>query len=383
MPGTLAILLVIFYLFAPLGIIYLTDHYRWINKLGAILVVYIVGFVLGFFINNFSSEILEIQEILVSVSIIMAIPLMLFSSDIKKWTKLAPKGLLSLLLGVISLVIIVITGYKIFSANSSEEFVKVGGMLVGVYTGGTPNLAALKMVLNVSDELFLVINSYDMLLSAVYLFFLMSVGNRVFNFFLTRSRTVDHIDDSPEVKEVFWGLMKKKRTIPLLKVSGLSVLIVGLSLLIMYIVPDKIQMMLLVLSITTLSIGASFFKWVNKTERSFELGMYLILIFSLVIASKVNINSFKVIDFNLFYYMTYVVFATLTLHVVLSKLFKVDSDTIMITSTALICSPPFVPVVASAIKNKSLIIPGLTIGIIGYAIGNYLGILISQLLTLL
>jgi uncharacterized membrane protein len=40
-------------------------------------------------------------------------------------------------------------------------------------------------------------------------------------------------------------------------------------------------------------------------------------------------------------------------------------------------SPPFVPVVAHALKNKYIIISGLIIGIIGYAIGNYLGVLLA------
>jgi uncharacterized membrane protein len=38
---------------------------------------------------------------------------------------------------------------------------------------------------------------------------------------------------------------------------------------------------------------------------------------------------------------------------------------------------------AAAMKNKDVLIPGLTIGVIGYAAGNYLGFLMSQLLSIL
>jgi uncharacterized membrane protein len=34
----------------------------------------------------------------------------------------------------------------------------------------------------------------------------------------------------------------------------------------------------------------------------------------------------------------------------------------------------FVPVVAGALKNKDVIITGITVGIIGYVIDNYLGV---------
>jgi uncharacterized membrane protein len=74
------------------------------------------------------------------------------------------------------------------------------------------------------------------------------------------------------------------------------------------------------------------------------------------------------------------VFGSLALHVLLARLFRVDTDTLLITSTAAICSPPFVGMVAVAIRNRSLIPAGITTGIVGYAIGNYLGISVSLLL---
>jgi uncharacterized membrane protein len=45
-----------------------------------------------------------------------------------------------------------------------------------------------------------------------------------------------------------------------------------------------------------------------------------------------------------------------------------------------ICSPLFVPVIAAAIGNKKVIVSGLTVGIIGYAIGNYLGYIVAEVL---
>ena len=59
---------------------------------------------------------------------------------------------------------------------------------------------------------------------------------------------------------------------------------------------------------------------------------------------------------------------------------KIDADTVIISGSALICSPPFVPVVAAALKNKEIILTGMIVGVAGYAIGNYLGIFIAYLL---
>ena len=64
----------------------------------------------------------------------------------------------------------------------------------------------------------------------------------------------------------------------------------------------------------------------------------------------------------------------------LSRIFRVDADTAVITSVAMINSPLFVPMIADRMKNRGVILTGITIGIIGYAVGNYLGVLLASLL---
>ncbi|MCK5701308.1 MAG: DUF819 family protein, partial [Cyclobacteriaceae bacterium] len=91
-------------------------------------------------------------------------------------------------------------------------------------------------------------------------------------------------------------------------------------------------------------------------------------------------NMFHVEYLHLFSFVALVVLGSMAIHVFLSYIFKVDSDTTIITITALTYSAPFVPVVAGALKNKNLIISGLTVGILGYAIGNYLGLAIAYFL---
>jgi uncharacterized membrane protein len=134
------------------------------------------------------------------------------------------------------------------------------------------------------------------------------------------------------------------------------------------------------LLITTLGILASLIPSVNRTEKTFELGMYFILIFSLVVASMADLQKFIAASPSILLYVSLAVFGSLLVQVILSKIFKVDADTLMITSTAFICSPPFVPVVAGALKNKEIIVSGLTVGIIGYAVGNYLGVMVALVL---
>ena len=267
-----------------------------------------------------------------------------------------------------------------------EDLWKISGMLVGVYTGGTPNLASLKMMLNVSPDLYIITHTYDMILSSIYLLFLITLGKTVFSLFLkpfpvlweNSSIRMSQLDGSDPYK----GILKKYTLIPLSKAFAFSLLIFAFAGGISLLFPDRIQSVVVILLITTLGIAFSLVPSINKIEKTFELGMYLILIFSLVVSSMADFSDFSNTNSHLFIFITYVVFGTLLVHVLLAYIFKVDSDTLMVTSAALICSPPFVPVIASAIKNKQVVISGLTVGILGYAIGNYLGYFVAQVLKL-
>jgi uncharacterized membrane protein len=258
---------------------------------------------------------------------------------------------------------------------------KVAGMLVGVYTGGTPNLVSLKVALGVDPNLFVMTSTYDMLVGAATIILFITVGPKLFRAILPpfkHDRTVTETDlaiAEAESFEDYSGMIKKSRLLPLIKAFGIAVCIFIISYGISLLLPGFSQMVVVILSITTFSIIASLIPWINRIEKTFQLGMYFVLVFSFTIASMADLGVIFSIGFlGLFAYITYAYFGTLFLHILLSKIFKVNADDFLITTTAFVFSPPFVPVVAGALKNKDVIITGITVGIIGYIIGNYLGV---------
>lgn len=209
----------------------------------------------------------------------------------------------------------------------------------------------------------------------------MSCGIRFFRIIL--SRDVTHYTNENKQDVIGASEADNKKHFPKTLASlGLSILIIGIGMGMSLLVSGKVDdMLVLILTMTTLSIAASFLPFVKKMEKSYDLGMYFVLVFSLVVASMVDVTS---IDYsagvNIIAYITFVIFASLMLSIIFSKIFKVDADTMVITSVALINSPLFVPMIAESMKNKKVIITGVAVGVIGYAVGNYLGIIVSQIL---
>ncbi len=279
----------------------------------------------------------------------------------------------------------IFVGYWIFR-DSIPEIWKVSGMLTAVYTGGTPNMAAMKTALNVSSEVYLMTHTYEVALGAIYLLFILSVGQRVFMLFLpafklpeTGNVKVDDIDMEDEL-ESYKGYFEKGTFFPVLGAFGLSVLIFAVSYGSSFLFPENFATAATILLITTFGIAFSFIPGIKKIRKTFQTGMYIILIFCIVVSSMADIRQLANISFNLFWYVGLAMFGSHILHAFLAKFFKIDADTVIISGSALICSPPFVPVVAGALKNREVILTGLIVGIAGYAVGNYLGVFIAYMI---
>ena len=410
------ILLVLFYLLFPVVLIYLVHKNPIFSKIGVVLLAYTVGLIIGnigilpegseqynALLNGrvrlpvkevaamvadgklpegdlYVNQIYSTQDVIMTIVIPLAIILLILSLNVKRWLRLAKTTFISLILALISVLSMVILGFFLFK-NDIPDIWKVGGMLIGVYSGGTPNLASIQAALNVDPSIFILTHTYDMLLCAILLLFLISFGQPVFNLILPKFniKTGTKTDEMAlkEVKELdnFKPLIQPENFKSIGVVVGLSIVIFGIGGGISFLVPESMAMAVVILTITTLAVLASFIPAINRIKVSYQLGMYLIIIFSLVVASMGNLTYMFNIDFiHLFLYVALTVFGSLILHVLLSIPFRIDTDTMIISSTALIYSPPFVPVVAGALKNKEIILSGIAIGVIGYVVGNYLGI---------
>ena len=387
------ILSLLFYFVVPYLVILLCRKYSVMNKIGEILALYIIGILISnvfVFPLGLGDSLKGIQDGLTSVMILLAFPMILFGCNFKKWK--LKNAIVALCIGLVSVIVIDVLGFYIFNDEHSG-FSKIAGLLIGVYTGGTPNLASLKIALDVDAETYIFVHTFDMIISFVYLVLLMSFGIKVFRLFLRQqdnkttrqqdSKTTRQQDNKTTSQSLAYSdIFTKKHFSKTLGAFGLAILIVGVGMGVSFLVSGKIDnMLVLILTMTTLSIAASFLPFLRKMEKSYDAGMYLVLIFSFVVATMVDITA---IDYksgiNIIMYIAFVIFCSLILSMILAKIFKVDSDTMVITSVALINSPLFVPMIAENMKNKNVIITGITVGIIGYAVGNYLGILVYQLL---
>ena len=110
--------------------------------------------------------------------------------------------------------------------------------------------------------------------------------------------------------------------------------------------------------------------------------MYLIYIFSIAMASMADFSELNLTDgLYQIYFLSIAVFGSLILHAIICRLLRVDADSMIVSSVSFINSPPFVPMMVVALKNKRVLIVGLGAGIVGYALGNHFGVIMQQFLS--
>jgi uncharacterized membrane protein len=372
-------LMVAFYVLFPALVIYLCQRYAFVDKIGAVIICYIGGIVIGN-LHLLPPDSFKVLDALTTVTIPIALPLLLYSMNIRRWFRLAGKTMVSLGLIIVAVMVMALAGNLLFNGKIDDAW-KVSGLMVGVYTGGTPNLAAIKTALSVDPSTYLAIHTADVAVSAVYILFAITIAQKVFLFFLPAfsSPTSRADTDAGEDINNYSGIFKKPVVKGLTNALMLSVLIFAIGGGLTLVLPKSISMAAAILVITTLGIAASTVPRIRKIPMTFQLGQYFILIFCLAVASMAELSRLLDTAPVLLVWVVVMVFGTMALHLLLSIVFKVDADTVLITSVAAICSPPFVPIVAGAIKNKEILVSGLTTGIIGYAIGNYLGVFCAYL----
>jgi uncharacterized membrane protein len=371
----------VFFVLFPVLVIYLCQRFPVLNKLGAVVICYAVGIIIGN-ISILPENIFGVQDTLMTMVIPLAIPLIFFSIDIKRWSRLAGKSMLSFTFVVVSVLITVCASYFIFRSLVGVEAWKVSGMLIGVYTGGTPNLAAIGTALHIDPTVYVATHVSDVVIGAVWLLIVITVLQRILLKFLP---PFQHLGDESQTEEQasfdsYAGIIQRKVILPLLGAFGIAVGIFAVGAALTLVVPQEFAMVVAILTVSTLGIAFSFIPAVRRIPMTFQLGQYLILIFCLVVSSMADIRELLNTAPAMIGLVAFVYFVSVAIHVALSAIARIDADTVIITSVAGLYSPPFVPMVASALKNKEVIVSGVITGIIGWVIGTYLGIAVAYTL---
>ena len=343
-PQTLRVFITLaLYVLLPVVIIEIFKRKMWMQRCGTVVAAYAAGLVMALtgltsLPQDSMEEMMfgEWQSLMMNLSVTLAIPLMLFKCDFRLWTRALPKTIVALIGGVIAVTIAVVSGFYLLRDRGIPEAGKVSAMLTGMYTGGTMNFNALGTMLNMDKTVMGLVLAFDMLLTVPLLFFILGGGYKLLRRWLPyqdettpafrrREKTLP-----PPVQDVedYDGIFTRDNFPGLAAGLGLSLLFLAVGAGVSYLLwktgivppdtenPDKpvISELAVILTITTLSVAASFFRSVRELPKTFEAGMFFILIFSVILASMFDWHSIGSHTWGIGLFILWIILCSMLLH---------------------------------------------------------------------
>lgn len=330
----------------------------------------------------------DVGEIGSHLAISIAIPLLLFSTNLNEVKKLSKTVLISFGSLIFATLLVTTIVYFVYAYNL-DNGKELSGMAVGLYTGGTPNLNTIGKMFQLDNTTIGIANLSDMMIGAVFYVFLLVLCKPLLSKILPSNKHIYLKADSDITNTDDLDLKHFKLSLILLRRIILAFIIAVFGALVGVVVwyvtgaVDGRLIDLLVpsmmITVTVLGIAASFNKNIRDTKGMNVVGQYFILVFSFALASSFDFSKMQELFLSIFILYGIITVGVFVVHVIIAKILKIDPDCTMVTLTAGLYGPAFIPAITKQIKNDELTVPGLITGSIGYAIGTFLGALLILL----
>ncbi|MEM7089666.1 MAG: DUF819 family protein [Pseudomonadota bacterium] len=364
------------YLLAPALLVVLARYNSLAARLGPIVLCYIAGLALG--MSGLQPD--DVKPVRVSIteaSLGLALPLLLFTVDLRAWGRIAGSALLSMLLAIIAVAVIASALFFVFDTRGVVEAQQLSGMAVGMYTGGLANMGAIKLALGIPENRYLLFATVDTGVGAVYLLFILTLApavlGRLLRPFPRNTASVGEQMSKP-------GRTRRHPGVEGLIALAGATLCVGGAVVLAPLIPIGNAQVMTVVLLTSFGLIGSLSPALRKNRFAPAIGMYLLYVFSFSVAAAMDLKALQSMEISVLVFVLIATFGSFGLHALLARLVGIDRDTFLITSVAAVMSPAFVPMVARSLGNPAILMSGMATGILGFALGNYLGISLAILL---
>jgi uncharacterized membrane protein len=375
----------------------LEERYRLFRSLGSALVGILAAMVLSNagVIPGESST----YEFLMGPAVSVGIALILFSVDVRTVFSAGPKMLIAFAIGATATAVGATVGALAWAPSVGEETWKLAGQFTGTYTGGGMNFAALGQALDTSPDLFTAATAADVIVTAFWMAACLSAplllgrgGAASPPAATARTEPEPGSAPTPQSERTDAGasggastdtlekaLFGTGRALHLTDVSALVVLAVG-TVTVAGWMGDRLPGLPDVLWLTTLSLALAQIPAVKRVAGAAMLGNYLVLLFLASNGARSVVANIFDVGPAVFYYAA----TTVAIHGAIifgvGRLVGLDAGTITVASQANVGGAASAMAMASARGYAEKLLPGVAVGLLGYAVGNYTGFAVAQLL---
>jgi len=320
----------------------------------------------------------------------LSIPMLLFKCDLKRIIKESGKMFLIVNVAIIcTMIFALIIGFILKNVPGIQGIM---AMQVGGYTGGTVNMMAMAKVYNVDAGVIQAAAvSGNLLVTGVLLIYSYLPSTK----WARRNYAHPHVqafesnaESGKSLAEIYW----KPKAISLrgfatTLATGFAITAISqylCQLIAMTGLNDSLKMIIgnpyLVMSTITVILVTIFPNYFNNLAGAEEIGSFMIMMFFVSLGLSAEFSSFINAGPVLIFTGLFLAFANFGSVMLFGKLFKWNLEEVISCSNATVGGPTSAAALAVNKGWSSLVVPSLLVGLYGYAVANYAGVLVASII---
>jgi uncharacterized membrane protein len=269
-------------------------------------------------------------------------------------------------------------GAFIFAGKFGADNASLAGAFTGTYTGGSVNFVSVSRGLAIPPTLFAAANAADAAATALWMGATLLLPVWLARFYPPVPKPAEPVAGATDVEHPYFsGITLNTVDMALLVSSGL--LLVLLANAAGRLVPGVPA----VLWLTTFALAAGHLTPLGKVAGSLQFGNFALVFFFVVIGIHSRAAEIMAVGVDVFWFTLIIV----TVHGLVvygfGRIFRIDVASLSVASQAAVGGPPSALAVAVAREWPQLVLPGVIVGLLGYAVGTYLGFGIAGLVRAL
>ncbi len=285
-------------------------------------------------------------------------------------------------------------GALLFQDFLGEQTWRLAGTLTGTYTGGSLNFVAVGTGLELPPQLFAGATAADNLTTALWLGASLMLPLWLARFYPPVPTAATESEGLPGDEDDPGGSDGRRHDLhPFFAREGIStldlalLLAVGLGLLAASdltaaglaslaeagAVPGWVGSIPSVLWLTTFALVLGHTRWFHRPPGALQLGTLALHFFFVVIGIWSRVSEILAVGVEVFLYTLVVVGVHGLMVYGGGRLLRMDLGSLSVASQAAVGGPSSALAVAVSREWPGFILPGIIVGLVGYAVGNYLG----------
>ncbi len=346
---------------------WLEHRYRWAARLGASLIILLLAAVcanLGVIPQQS-----PVYDTIYGPITSLAVVWLLLLVNLQDLRRLGRSALVAFAIATLGTLIGAFLASVIFYNRLGADIPRLAGSLAASYIGGSLNFVAVGRTLNLTDLLFSAATTADNLLTAIWFGVTLTLPSLLQRFYHQRLE-----QDALPLNPLPTTTAIAPLDLAILLSLGTGILVLATALHQAWpVVPTVVWL-------TTLSLGIAQCQWVRYLRGTGALGMFSLNLFFTVIGAGTHLPSLVPVGMDIILFAATIVFSHGLLTFGLGYFFKLDVELLALASQAAVGGPTTAAAQATGRHQPGLLGVGITLGLLGYGLANYLGLALAEVL---